>query len=75
MITRSDSPNTLDIGDYYAILGSDSQNQKENYLKQKNAKKVDSNFAYDSGTNEEFLSVEQIRSLIKRHINPDFSPI
>jgi len=75
MITTSDSPNTLDIGDYYAILGSGSQNQKESYLKYKNAKKVDNNFSYDSGTNKDFLSIEQIRTLIKRHINPDFAPV
>lgn len=75
MITRSDSPNTLDIGDYYAILGSGSQNQRESYLQRKNAKEVDSNFAYDSGTNEDFLSVDQIRDLIKRHIDPEFAPV
>ena len=75
MITRSDSPNTLDIGDYYAILGSGSQNQRESYLQRRNAKEVDSNFAYDSGTNEDFLSVDQIRDLIKRHIDPEFAPV
>jgi len=75
MITRSDSPNTLDIGEYYAILGSGSHNQRENYLKRKNTKEVDANFSYDSGTNENFLSVEQIRLLIKRHINPEFVPV
>jgi len=75
MITRSDSPNTLDIGDYYAILGSGSQNQRENYLQRKNAKEVNTNFAYDSGTNEDFLSVDQIRDLIKRHIDPEFAPV
>lgn len=75
MITRSDSQNTLDIGDYYAILGSGSQNQREQYLQRKNAKEVDNNFAYDSGTNEDFLSVDQIRALIKRHIDPEFAPI
>jgi UDP-N-acetylglucosamine 4,6-dehydratase (inverting) len=75
MITRSDSPNTLDIGDYYAILGSGSQNQRENYLQRKNAKEVNTNFAYDSGTNEDFLSVDQIRDLIKRHIDPEFVPV
>ena len=75
MITRSDSPNTLDIGDYYVILGSGSQNQRESYLQRKNAKEVDSNFAYDSGTNEDFLSVDQIRDLIKRHIDSEFAPV
>jgi FlaA1/EpsC-like NDP-sugar epimerase len=75
MITRSDSPNTIDIGDYYAILGSGSQNQREKYLKRKHAKEVDHNFAYDSGTNEDFLSVDQIRTLIKQHIDPEFVPV
>jgi UDP-N-acetylglucosamine 4,6-dehydratase (inverting) len=75
MITSSDSPNTLDIGDYYAILGSGSQDQKENYLKLKSAKEVERNFAYESGTNKDFLSVDEIRSLIKRHINPNFVPV
>jgi len=75
MITRSDSPNTLDIGDYYAILGSGSHNQREKYLKRKLTKEVDHNFAYDSGTNEEFLTVEEIRTLIKQHINPEFVPL
>ena len=75
MITRSDSPNTLDIGDYYAILGTGSHNQREKYLKRKLTKEVDHNFAYDSGTNEEFLTVEEIRTLIKQHINPEFVPL
>jgi UDP-N-acetylglucosamine 4,6-dehydratase/5-epimerase len=75
MITRSDSPNTIDIGDYYAILGSGSQNQRDNYLKRPHTKEVDHNFAYDSGTNEDFLSVEQIRALIKQHIDPEFVPV
>jgi len=75
MITRSDSPNTLDIGDYFAILGSGSQAQREQYLQRKKAKPVNNNFAYDSGTNEDFLSVEQIRELIKRHIDPEFTPV
>ena len=58
-----------------AILGSGSHNQREKYLKRKLTKEVDHNFAYDSGTNEEFLTVEEIRTLIKQHINPEFVPL
>jgi len=75
MITRSDSPNTLDIGEYYAILGSGSHNQRENYLKRNLTTKVDCDFSYDSGTNKDFLSVQQIRTLIKKNINADFEPV
>jgi UDP-N-acetylglucosamine 4,6-dehydratase (inverting) len=75
MITKSDSPNTLDIGDYYAILGSGAQRQRDQYLGYKGAKEMPSGFAYDSGTNQDFLSVDQIRGLIRQHINPAFEPI
>jgi UDP-N-acetylglucosamine 4,6-dehydratase len=75
MITKSDSPNTLDIGDYYAILGSGAQKQRDQYLGYKGAKEMPNGFAYDSGTNQDFLSVDQIRGLIRQHINPAFEPI
>jgi len=75
MITKSDSPNTLDIGDYYAILGSGAQKQRDQYLGYKGAKEMPSGFAYDSGTNQDFLTVDQIRGLIRQHINPAFEPI
>ena len=75
MITKSDSPNTLDIGDYYAILGSGAQKQRDQYLGYKGAKEMPHGFAYDSGTNQDFLSVDQIRHLIRQHINPAFEPV
>jgi len=75
MITSSDSPNTLDLGSYYAILGSSQQNQKFDYLKTLKAQQVPHGFAYESGSNPDFLSVEEIRSLIKTHMNPEFEPV
>ncbi|WP_201219854.1 hypothetical protein [Halochromatium roseum] len=30
-------------------------------------------FAYSSGTNPDFLSVEQLRALIRAHLDPHFS--
>lgn len=73
MITSSDSPNTVDIGEYYAILGSNSLQLREKYFQFKNAKQVEPNFVYDSNTNKDFLSVQQIRDLIKTHINKKFA--
>jgi UDP-N-acetylglucosamine 4,6-dehydratase len=75
MITNSDSPNTIDIGRYYAVLGS---NIEENIFKYKNsfkAKPVIKGFAYNSSNNPDFLTVEQIRELIKTHIDNNFLPI
>jgi len=75
MITSSDSPNTIDLGGYYAILGSGQQSNKADYLKTLKAQEVPVGFAYESGSNPDFLSVGQIRALIKTHMNPEFEPV
>jgi len=75
MITSSDSPSTIDLGGYYAILGAGLQNKMPEYLEALKAKPVPAGFAYESGSNPDFLSVEQIRSLIKLHMDPAFEPI
>jgi len=75
MITCSDSPNTVDLGNYYAILGTGQQRKMPEYLKKLKAQLVPTGFAYESGSNPDFLSVAQIRALIKTHMNPEFEPI
>lgn len=74
MITVSDSYNTIDLGKYYAILPMDGR--KERFLNfHKGSKLVEPGFSYNSGSNEEILSVEEIQDLIREHIDPDFNPI
>jgi len=34
---------------------------------------VEPGYAYNSGSNPDFLSVEQLRALIGEHIDPDFT--
>ena len=75
MITSSDSPSTIDLGKYYAILGAGLQDNISKYKSAKNANSVPTGFAYESGSNPEFLSVEQIRTLIKTHLDPEFKPV
>ncbi len=73
MITDTDSLNTIDLGRYYAILPSVSYSYTEqDYLKKHNAEKVPFGFKYNSGTNEDWETVESLRELIKEHIAPDF---
>lgn len=72
MITASDSPNTIDIGDYYAILPSGDPDAIDRYCSARGATRVTEGFSYDSGTNEHFLTVEEIRMLIRQHIDPAF---
>jgi UDP-N-acetylglucosamine 4,6-dehydratase len=73
MITDSDSYNTVDLGEYYAILPSAGNYCVESYIPKKGGKPVEPGFAYNSGTNPEFLSVEEIRELIREHVDSDFA--
>ena len=68
MITASDSFNTVDMGDYYAILPVTGEYSVEDYCEGNNGKPVEPGFAYNSGDNEDFLTVEQIRELIEKHV-------
>lgn len=68
MITSSDSIHTVDLGPYYAILPPTGLYSKERYCEEMNGKAVPIDFAYSSGTNHEFLTVEQLRSLIDKHV-------
>lgn len=70
MITTSDSFNTLDLGDYYAILPSAGEYSAEGYLNIRGGSRVEPGFAYNSGTNEEFLGIEELRALIRQHVDP-----
>lgn len=74
MITESDSPQTIDLGPYYAILPTFGRLTHELYKQHRPAERVSEGFAYHSGRNPDFLSVERIRELIRLHIAPDFVP-
>lgn len=72
MITASDSFYTYDLGKYYAIIPSTPRWKVEDFVKKFKAKKVKEGFQYNSGENTEWLSVEDIRTLIKDHVDPEF---
>jgi UDP-N-acetylglucosamine 4,6-dehydratase (inverting) len=72
MITVSDSVNTVDLGRYYAILPVSGKYDVSRYCKETSAQPVSPNFCYDSGSNSDFLSVEQLKKLIAEHVDhPD----
>ena len=70
MITSSDSLNTIDLGQYYAILPSTVDYLSEGYLEKRGGKRVEPGFCYNSGSNPDFLDVEQLRALIREHVDP-----
>lgn len=73
MITASDSFNTVDLGRYFAILPMAAKYTREHYCERNGCHPVDPGFTYNSGTNPEFLTVEQIRALIREHLQPEFA--
>jgi UDP-N-acetylglucosamine 4,6-dehydratase (inverting) len=68
MITASDSFNTVDMGDYYAILPVSAGYTIEDYCRERGGKPVKPGFAYNSGSNPEFLTVEELGKLIDEHV-------
>ncbi|MDG2146997.1 MAG: UDP-N-acetylglucosamine 4,6-dehydratase (inverting) [Flavobacteriaceae bacterium] len=68
MISTSDSDFTYDIGKYYITLPNSKYIKPEIYSEKYNLKKVRKGFSYNSGENKDFLSVEELRDLIKSHV-------
>jgi UDP-N-acetylglucosamine 4,6-dehydratase len=68
MITASDSFCTIDVGSKYIIIPSILKN-REAYCRRVNGSFVESGFAYDSGSNNDFLTVEQLRNLISVNVD------
>jgi UDP-N-acetylglucosamine 4,6-dehydratase (inverting) len=75
MITASDSFSTFDLGPYYVILPSDGLTLAAYKRAGIPIQSVPQGFAYNSGSNSEFLSVEQLRALIRDHVDPSFQPL
>ena len=66
MISINDSANTFDFKKYYKIINDPNH---KIYTQKKKLKKVADNFSYNSGTNKFFLSINELRKLIKENIN------
>lgn len=76
MITITDSLHTIDLGRYYVIMPSVTiVHSHEEFIKHHNAKPVEIGFAYNSGTNEEWETVETLREKIKKYVDPNFKPL
>ena len=73
MITASDSFNTVDLGRYFAILSMAANVSRDRYCACNGCHPVEPGFAYNSGSNPDFLSVEQLREQIRLHVDPEFT--
>ncbi len=74
MITTADSLNTVELDNYYVICPSNVIFwTKEQFCKEFNGKSVPAGFSYNSGENEEWLTVEQLREQIREHVDSSFT--
>jgi UDP-N-acetylglucosamine 4,6-dehydratase len=74
MISASDSFNTIDIGKYFIILPSSNERILSKISQKFKIKKFPKNTSYNSATNKNFLSVLELRKMIKENIDKKFSP-
>ena len=74
MITSADSFYTYDLGNYFIIVSHSSNVLEKLKKNQIIHHKVPENFAYNSGSNSNFLNIEEIRQLIKKNLDPQFKP-
>ena len=72
MITTSDSFTTYDLGKYYVILPQMTSWNLEEYINHFSAKLVPQGFSYSSDKNSDWETVENLRLLIKNHVDEHF---
>jgi FlaA1/EpsC-like NDP-sugar epimerase len=73
MITVSDAMNTVEFGDYFVITPNSAYLSwdRKKFLNESNqtvGEYCAEDFSYNSGTNPHFLTVEEIRNLIIKHV-------
>lgn len=78
MITASDAPNTIETEKNYVIVPMLYQETRDDlmarYAAHHHGKAVPVTFSYNSGENTEWLSVDEMRALIRKHVCADFQP-
>lgn len=70
MITETDSLSTVELKDRYVILPAVPTWDVAEFIKANHGRMCDPGFRYSSGENDHWLTVEQIRELIRKHVDP-----
>ena len=74
LITPADSLKTLEFDRHFVICPSIPLWDEAEYAQHFNGKPVPEGFHYASDTNEDYLSVEDLRDLIREFVDPEFDP-
>lgn len=72
MITENDAMSTLEFDDYFVMLPT-IRKAHEFSGKEYGGEPCRAGFRYNSGENSTWLDVEQLRTMIRDHVDPDFS--
>ena len=73
MITETDSLSTIELADKYVILPATRLWDIDEFMAEFRGRPCDPGFRYSSGENSEWLSVDQLRTLIRQHVDPQFA--
>lgn len=73
LITESDSLNTVELDTCYVICPATARWTREEYAEKRNGALVPFGFTYNSGRNTEWLTIDDLRQQIVKHIDPTFS--
>jgi UDP-N-acetylglucosamine 4,6-dehydratase (inverting) len=75
MFTENDAPNTVRRDNYYIICPANGQGtwSRDEYCKKTGATLVADEFAYVSNRNDSWLSVSDIRKMVKELVDPGFN--
>lgn len=72
MITSTDAISTVEFKDYFVILPSVPLWDVEAFMQTFSGKMCTQGFCYNSGSNSEWLGVDDIRNQIVKHVDPSF---
>jgi len=77
MVTASDSQNTIENDRYYVIVpmlhGAEHTDTQKRFAAHHSGTPVPQDFRYSSDRNDQWLTVDEIRTLIQQHVDPSFS--
>lgn len=74
MITAMDALSTAIFKDHFVIFPTTPLWNEEEYIKTYNGKRASYGFKYSSDGNDSWLSVDDLRGLIKANVDPAFQP-
>ena len=73
LVTETDAISTVEFDDYFVILPSMRFWCPDEFMASNGGRSCRQGFRYNSGTNTEWLSVEQLRRLITKHVDSNFT--